>query len=75
MQTQERARVMDMKELMRYIPKEYKADVENIKKGEKVWNEYTKKWNTTIIVEWKDGNVNEYQNASYMFNTLKEFGR
>lgn len=64
-----------MTELMRYIPKEYKNEVENIKKGEKVWNEYTNRWNVTIIVEWKDGEVNEYQNASYMKEKLAEFGR
>ena len=64
-----------MKELLKYIPKQYKAEVENIRKGEKVWNEYTKRWNTTIIVEWKDGIENEYQNASYMCELLKDFGR
>ena len=61
--------------LMTYIPKEYKKDVASISKGEKVWNEYTNRWNTTIVVEWKDGEVNEYQNASYMRNKLAEFGR
>ena len=65
----------NMKELLKYIPKQYKAEVENIRKGEKVWNEYTKRWNTTIIVEWKDGTENEYQNASYMRELLKDFGR
>lgn len=64
-----------MKELMRYIPKEYKNEVANIKKGEKVYNEYTNRWNITIIVEWKDGEINEYQNASYMKEKLEEFGR
>ena len=65
----------NMKELLEYIPKQYKAEVENIRKGEKVWNEYTKRWNTTIIVEWKDGTEDEYQNASYMRELLKDFGR
>lgn len=64
-----------MKELMRYIPKEYKNEVANIEKGEKVFNEYTNRWNITIIVEWKDGEINEYQNASYMKEKLAEFGR
>ena len=64
-----------MKELMRYIPKEYKNEVANIEKGEKVWNEYTNRWNVTIIVEWKDGEINEYQNAAYMKEKLAEFGR
>lgn len=62
-------------ELMRYIPKIYKNEVEDIYKGEKVWNEYTNRWNTTIIVKWKDGEENEYQNASYMKEKLAEFGR
>lgn len=60
---------------MRYIPREYKEEVESIEKGEKVWNEYTNRWNTTIIVRWKDGEINEYQNASYMKAKLVEFGR
>lgn len=64
-----------MKELLKYIPKEYKAEVKSIRKGEKVFNEITKRWNTTIIVEWTDGSENEYQNATYMFNLLKDFGR
>lgn len=64
-----------MKELMRYIPRSYKNEVEDIYKGEKVWNEITKRWNTMIVVEWKDGEINEYQNATYMFNVLKYFGR
>lgn len=28
-----------------------------------------------IVVEWKDGAINEYQNASYMRAKLQEFGR
>lgn len=50
---------------MRYIPRFYKNEVENIYKGEKVWNEITKRWNTMIVVEWKDGEINEYQNATF----------
>lgn len=61
--------------LMEYIPKEYKKDVVDIRTGNKVWNETTKKWNITIIVEWNDGETNEYQNASYMRFKLKEIGR
>lgn len=64
-----------MSDLMRYIPREYKEEVESIEKGEKVWNEYTNRWNTTIIVRWKDGEINEYQNASYMKAKLVEVGR
>ncbi len=60
---------------MRYIPRSYKNEVEDIYKGEKVWNEITKRWNTMIVVEWKDGEINEYQNTTYMFNVLKYFGR
>ena len=62
-------------ELMRYIPKEYKAQVKNIYKAEREWNEYTQRWNQTITVEWTDGETNTYQNAGYMKNLLKEFGR
>lgn len=29
-----------MNKLMRYIPKGYKEDVQDIRKGEVVWNEY-----------------------------------
>lgn len=63
------------KELMRYIPKICKNEVEDIYKGEKVWNEHTNRWNSTIIVKWKDGEVNEYQNSTYMKGKLAEFGR
>ena len=63
------------KELMRYIPKEYKDQVSDIYEGEREWNEITKRWNTTIVVEWTDEEVNEYQNKSYMRMKLKEFGR
>ena len=63
------------KELMRYIPKIYKNEVEDIYKGEKVWNEHTNRWNSTIIVKWKDGEVNEYKKSTYMKGKLAEFGR
>ena len=66
---------MDNK-LMRYIPKEYKRDVVNIEKCRgNVWNENTRKWNTMINVEWSDGSENCYQNATYMWNLLRDFGR
>lgn len=64
-----------MEQLMKYIPKIYKSEVASITKGENVWNEYTKRWNTTIVVEWKNGKINEYQNVSYMRALLTEFGR
>ena len=61
--------------LMRYIPKYYKQEVKNIYKTERVWNDYTQRCNQMITVEWKDGETAIYQNAAYMFNKLKEFGR
>lgn len=61
--------------LMRYIPKEYKNQVADIYEAGKEWNEYTNRWNVLITVEWTDGRENTYQNASYMQNLLKEFGR
>lgn len=64
-----------MNTLMKYIPKEYKSQVSRIYKDERVWNDATKRWNTMITVEWTDGNVNTYQNATYMKNVLKDFGR
>jgi len=62
--------------LMRYIPKEYKKDVVNIEKCQgMVYNEETRKYNTMIAVTWKDGQENCYQNATYMFHVLRDFGR
>lgn len=61
--------------LMRYIPEYYKKDVVSIRKGETEWNDLTRRWNTLIEVEWADGEVCSYQNATYMFEKLKEFGR
>ena len=63
------------KELMRYIPKEYKEQVSDIYEGEREWNEITQRWNTPIVVEWTDGEENIYQNKSYMKFKLKEIGR
>lgn len=65
-----------MKSLMRYIPKEYKNEVANIEKVQgMVFNENTGRYNTMIAVTWKDGQENCYQNATYMYNLLKDFGR
>lgn len=64
-----------MKDLIRYMPKIYKNEVADIYRGEKVWNERTKRWNTTIIVKWKDGEETEYKNAVYMkenYQSLEE---
>lgn len=63
------------KALLKYIPKEYKKQISSIQKGEKVWNDVTHRWNIMIDVVWTDGKEISYQNASYMYNKLKEFGR
>ena len=34
-----------------------------------------KKQKAIIAVTWKDGQENCYQNATYMYNLLKDFGR
>lgn len=67
---------MDSK-LLQYIPKFYKRFVSDIYLGERIWNEHTKRWNNVIVVEWcidDEYETSTYQNASYMYNTLKEFG-
>lgn len=62
--------------LLRYIPKEYKKEVKSIERCPgMVYNENTGKYNTMIAVTWKDGQENCYQNATYMYNLLKDFGR
>lgn len=61
------------KQLMKYIPKEYKELVEDIYEGEKVWNETTNAWNTYLVVEWKNGETSTFQNKGYARNILKEF--
>lgn len=63
------------KSLMRYIPREYKKDVVSIQRGNKTWNNHTKRWNTSINVVWSDDTENEYTNATHMYWKLKEFGR
>ncbi len=64
-----------MNTLMKYIPKEYKNQVKAIYRSEKVWNTYTKRWNTMITVELEDGDIATYQNAMYMKEMLNAFGR
>ena len=64
-----------MKKLMKYIPKQYKNEVENIQYGEKEFNEDTHRWNQLIVVTWKDGEETIFQNVSFMREKLKEFGR
>lgn len=63
------------KDLMRYIPKEYKNEVADIYEDGKEWNDYTNRWNVLVTVEWKDGETNTYQNKSYMKAKLTELGR
>ena len=59
-------------DLMRYIPKEFKAYVVDIYEGEKEWNEYSQRWNVPIYVEWKSGETGCYQNKGYMRFILKD---
>ena len=66
---------MTNKDLMRYIPKEFKADVKDIRTGSKEWDEVTRHWATTVIVTWLDGEQNEYANKTFMREKLKDFGR
>ena len=61
------------KELMRCIPKEFKALVMDIREGKKEWNEITKKWSTEIIVDWVNGETDIFQNKTWMKAVLKEF--
>ena len=63
------------KTLLKYIPKEYKQQIVSIQKGDKVWNENTHRWNIMVDVVWNNGEETSYQNASYMYHLLKEFGR
>lgn len=66
---------MTNKDLMRYIPKDFKKDVQDIRTGSKEWDEVTRHWGTTVIVTWSDGNQNEFANKTFMREHLKEFGR
>ena len=61
------------KELMQYIPKEYKKLVVDIQEGEDEWNDVTKKWNTPVIVEWANGIISRFANKTFMKACLKEF--
>lgn len=68
-------RGMEMtKELMRYIPKEYKALVVDIWQGEeKEYDETTGKYSYPLYVEWENEEVSVFQNKSFAKNVLKEF--
>ena len=59
-------------DLMKYIPKEYKALVENIYEGKREFNDITRKWNVNIVVEWINGEVSIFQNKTWMKEVLKE---
>lgn len=62
------------KNLLKYIPKEYKNLVTYIgEANEKEYNEITKKWDVNIIVEWENGETSYFQNKSFMKNVLNEF--
>ena len=60
------------KELMRYIPKEFKALVVDIYEGKKEWNEITKTWSTEVIVDWVNGETSRFQNKTWMQEVLKD---
>ena len=60
-------------DLMKYIPKEFKALVVDIYEGKTEWNEITNRWNTTVVVEWQNGETSVFQNKSFMKECLKEF--
>ncbi len=60
--------------LMRYVPKEFKSLVVDIRRGnEKQFNSLTHNWSYPLIIEWQNGTVSEFQNADFAYNNLKEF--
>ena len=61
------------KNLMRYIPKEYKKLVVKIYEGNRYWDEVTKHWSTELVVEWENGDVSNFANKTFAWNVLKEF--
>lgn len=66
---------MTKAQMMKYIPRQYKNEVEDIEIVRTEFNEHTKRWNKIVRVTWKDDEVNEYQNFGYMNFILKEYGR
>lgn len=66
---------MTKAQMMKYIPRELREEVESIEIARTEYNEHTKRWNKIVRVVWKDDEVNEYQNFSYMHFILKEYGR
>ena len=61
-----------MTELMKYIPKEYKALVVDIYEEEEEFNEITNRMQTPITVEWQNGEISYFNNKSWMKKVLKE---
>lgn len=61
------------KELLKYIPKEFKDLVTDIYEGRKELNEVTGRFCTPLIVEWENGETSVFQNKNFAFNCLKEF--
>jgi len=61
------------KNLMKYIPKEYKNLVINISEGKQEYNEITGGTAKQVIVEWENGEISTFQNKSHMKAVLKEF--
>lgn len=62
------------KELLRYIPKEFKDLVVDIYLStEKEFDETTNKWSFPLYVEWQNGETSIFQNKTFAKNCLKEF--
>lgn len=61
------------KNMVNYIPKEYRDLVTDIYENEKEWNDVTNRWNTPVTVEWQNGESSIFQNKAHMKAMLKEF--
>ena len=62
-----------MKELLKYIPKEFKDLVVDIYESDKEFNEFTGRWCTPLVVKWANGETSTFQNKSFAFSCLREF--
>ncbi len=62
----------DKKELMKYIPKDYKPYVVNIFEGKKDFNPITGRIATLLCVEWENGVVSEFANKNWARTCIKE---
>lgn len=60
-------------DLMRYIPKNFKALVADIYEGEKEWNEVTNRWNVPVVIEWQNGETSIFANKTFIRGCLNEF--